>query len=64
MFRSYTNSLLVNGTAFVPQYATDPVHGPRVEAIYQDLGFKVVWVPSDSLIRDGGAVHCVTMQVP
>jgi agmatine/peptidylarginine deiminase len=64
VFRSYTNSLLVNGTAFVPQYATDSVHGPRVEAIYQDLGFKVVWVPSDSLIRDGGAVHCVTMQVP
>lgn len=67
LFRSYTNSLLVNGTAFVPQYNTQWAHAryaTKVESVYRRLGYKVVWIPSDTLIRDGGAVHCVTMQVP
>lgn len=70
-FRSYSNSTLLNGTAVVPQYSTrysDAALIPGFEAearrIYQNFGYKVVFIPSDELIEEGGAVHCVTMQVP
>ncbi len=75
LFRSYTNSLLLNGTAIIPQYLSaqggsyaDQSLLKRYEAevrrVYQSLGYKVVFIPSDSMIATGGAVHCVTMQVP
>ena len=74
-FRTYTNSLFVNKTAIVPRYQ----RGSRaernnrdlmreqeqaVEAIYRKAGFDVKWILADNLIRDGGAWHCVSMQVP
>ena len=85
--RSYTNSLLVNGTAIIPRYvrgASDQygtvnyaegslsfnsdnllyAYEQEVEAAYASQGYKVVWIESDSLISNGGAVHCVTMQLP
>jgi agmatine/peptidylarginine deiminase len=75
VFRSYTNSLLLNGTAIVPQYVRatrgsyqDQALQLRYEAearrVYESLGYKVVFIPSDGMIATGGAVHCVTMQVP
>lgn len=36
----------------------------QVEKIYQNAGYKVEWVRADNLIRDGGAWHCVAMQIP
>jgi agmatine/peptidylarginine deiminase len=75
VFRSYTNSLLLNGTAFVPRYGGDgkdqvspygekwsEEYEAEVVSIYGKLGFQVQWVDSDELIESGGAVHCVTMQ--
>ncbi len=70
-FRSYTNSLLVNGTAIIPEYAAsssdaDLVEGYQaaVQKTYSDLGYKTKFISSDELIRNGGAIHCVTMQIP
>lgn len=74
-FRTYTNSLFVNKTVIVPRY----MRGSRAErqnrdllqeqeaqvaAIYEKAGFEVKWILADNLIRDGGAWHCVSMQVP
>ncbi|MBT9547955.1 MAG: agmatine deiminase family protein [Candidatus Sericytochromatia bacterium] len=76
LVRSYTNSLLVNGTALLPQYKNLPANGiypdaerlnayeQAVAQVYQSAGYQVKWIPSDSWIVSGGAVHCVTMQVP
>ncbi len=76
LVRSYTNSLLVNGTALLPQYKNLPTNGNYPDAhlhsgyeqvvakIYQSAGYQVKWIPSDSWIVSGGAVHCVTMQIP
>jgi agmatine/peptidylarginine deiminase len=77
VFRSYTNSLLVNGYALVPQYSRDiysqlpytdnslkQKYEEQIQAVYQQAGYKVIWIPSDNFIGMGGAVHCVTMQVP
>ncbi len=81
LFRSYTNSLTLNGQIFLPRYIKpasdmDGVDGnyidalltdeyeQKVEEIHRKLGFsKIHWVPSDSMIGKGGAVHCTTMQV-
>ncbi|HYX35222.1 MAG TPA: agmatine deiminase family protein [Oligoflexus sp.] len=75
LFRSYTNSLLLNGTAIIPQYVRPSsgsyndqslvsTYEAEVRRVYQSLGYKVVFIPSDELIATGGAVHCVTMQIP
>jgi agmatine/peptidylarginine deiminase len=76
---SYTNSTIVNGTVFVPGYAAaDPktegvsaaqnrTYLERDEAakrLYSGLGFKVVQVPSRDIIKMGGAVHCMTRELP
>ena len=77
VFRSYTNSLLVNGKAIVPRYQRMGGVGyyypdrslvkdyeERVESIYKQAGYEVSWLNADYLIQDGGAWHCATMQVP
>ena len=74
--RSYTNSLLVNGTAIIPRYVRSAdyyasyedsdltsVYEQQVEDIYRGLGYQVRFIESDELIANGGAVHCVTMQL-
>lgn len=78
--RSYTNSLLLNGVALVPKYEmgvnedytnytyTDDnllsSYEQEVRKVYEESGFEVVFVNSDELISMGGAIHCVTMQLP
>lgn len=76
IFRSYVNSLLVNGRAILPRYARDGYGHPypdqpalrqyerQVEAVYRQAGYDPVWIPADYLILSGGAWHCATMQVP
>ncbi len=61
--RSYVNSLLVNGMAFVPVFGlkTD------FEAlnVYRSLGFKVFPIESRYISdKGGGALHCLTMTYP
>lgn len=74
-FRTYTNSVLVNQTAIVPRYGRGgrSREGDRdlfnsqesdVEKLYQATGYQVIWIKADNLIRDGGAWHCVAMQIP
>ncbi|MFW7378554.1 MAG: agmatine deiminase family protein [Oligoflexus sp.] len=75
VFRSYTNSLFVNGSAIVPQYLSGygsiypdqslrAAYEAEVTSVYRAAGYRVAFVPTDNLIRSGGAVHCVTMQLP
>ncbi|MBF2054282.1 MAG: agmatine deiminase family protein [Candidatus Sericytochromatia bacterium] len=76
-FRTYTNSLLLNDVAIVPRYRRGTSGPPRwgerlqneldeaeVERIYAEAGYAVTWIVADNLIRDGGAWHCVAMQIP
>ena len=76
VFRSYTNSLLVNGHAILPRYVRDGYGRPypdqrllkdyeaSVQQVYEQAGFRVSWIDADYLILSGGAWHCATMQVP
>lgn len=76
VFRSYTNALIVNQKALIPQYRNMPdgsqypdssllnQYEQAVQKAYQAAGYEVKWIPSDQWIAMGGGVHCVTMQIP
>lgn len=76
VFRSYTNSILLNKTAVVPRYQKmqnilEYIDAHRIEAwenqvksAYENAGYEVKSALSDALIYEGGAVHCTAMQVP
>ncbi len=62
---TYTNALFVNGTLILPSYSSGDNAAAR--AVFQSAlpaGYSVVSVSSDSSIRAGGAIHCVTEQIP
>ena len=76
-FRTYTNSILVNGTAIVPDYKNYrevggsypdesilPELRQKVSDLYSQFGYKVEFVNADNLIYNGGAFHCVSMHLP
>lgn len=64
LYRTYTNSVFVNGTVIVPTYRPD-VDGPAL-ALYEELlpGYNIVGIDVDNsgqnLIAQGGAIHCIT----
>jgi agmatine deiminase len=63
-YRTYTNSVFVNGTVIVPTYRPD-VDAPAL-AYYEELlpGYTIVGIDVDNsgqnLIAQGGAIHCIT----
>lgn len=71
-FYSYTNSLRVNKTIFMPVYYSKAydftqafkAYDDAAAAAYEALGFKVVKVPAFDAIQFGGAVHCITREIP
>ena len=67
VWRSYTNVILANGVLLVPSYSdVDPAIEREVLALYGRLlpTWEVVPINVDSLIRLGGALHCVATHVP
>ena len=62
-YETYVNSLLINGTVWVPTYQqkTDA----EALQVYKDLGFKVIAADSSLLSNEGaGSIHCITMTYP
>jgi len=63
-YRTYTNSVFVNGTVIVPTYRPE-VDVPAL-AYYEELlpGYTIVGIdvdnPGQNLISQGGAIHCIT----
>jgi agmatine/peptidylarginine deiminase len=62
-FGTYSNSVLANGVALIPQY-TDATKNRAARAAYQALGYDAYGVDSTLIIRYSGATHCVSMQIP
>lgn len=62
-YATYSNSVLANGIALVPQYGSATKDREALRA-YERLGFRAVGVDSRLIIRYSGATHCVSMQVP
>jgi agmatine/peptidylarginine deiminase len=62
-YETYVNSLIVNGTIFVPTFGESG--DSEAIAVYEAAGFKVVEVPSRELATQGqGGIHCITMNYP
>lgn len=61
-FETYVNSLLVNGTLFVPIF--NHHNDQQAIALYESFGFKVIPLNSKELSRGKGSIHCITMTYP
>jgi len=63
VFKSYTNSLLVNGVHLWPTYSVDPDLQAEAAQIFQQTLPTYTHVPilADEVITWAGAIHCVTM---
>lgn len=61
VFPSYTNSILVGKSIFIPQYHVD--EDKVAVSLYRRLGYKVIQIDGES-IHFGGSVHCLTYLYP
>jgi hypothetical protein len=61
-YRSYANSLLINGTIFVPIFGTET--DEQALSVYRKQGLKVVPIRSEALANNMGVIHCITMTYP
>lgn len=78
-FRSYINSLLLNGKVLIPRF--EQLNLPEglieypdasllskyeqaVERVYAKAGYQPIWLDADRLAPFGGTWHCVAAQVP
>lgn len=61
---TYANFVFLNGAILVPAYGdpADNVAAARLAAARPDR--QVISVPAQELIRQGGSLHCATMQLP
>ena len=67
VMRTYTNVVFANGTLLVPQYSdVDPALNAGALQIYRKTmpGWKVVGIECLSVANMGGALHCITCNVP
>ena len=67
VWKSYTNVIFANGVLLVPSYSdVDPAVEEEAFSLYARLlpGWKVVGIRADSLARLGGALHCISVNVP
>jgi agmatine/peptidylarginine deiminase len=62
-YGTYANSLIVNGTAFLPVY--NEKADQQAINTYKSFGLNVVPIETSSLSKNGlGSIHCITMQYP
>lgn len=62
-YETYINSLLVNGTIYVPIF--NEGNDAAALEVYRSLGFTVVPIETRQLANDGlGSIHCITMTYP
>lgn len=62
---SYINFLIINNAVLVPTYGDD-IYDQKAIDIIQDLfpDREVIGINSETPIRQGGSLHCLTMQIP
>ena len=64
VFPTYTNALVVNGRAYLPQYATaTPLQNRAARRVYADYGLQVEPVDMTENIAFRGAARCLTLEI-
>ena len=62
-YRTYVNSLIVNGSVLVPVYGT-PLDEEALAIWQQHMpGYQIIGINCSSIINAGGAIHCITKEV-
>lgn len=62
-YETYANSLIVNGTVFLPIYGE--INDETAIQVYKDHGFNVIPLKTVTLSTIGmGSIHCITMAYP
>lgn len=62
-FETYVNSLLINGTLFLPIF--DEKEDDEAIRVYEGFGLRVVPIKVKTLPNSGaGSIHCITMTYP
>ncbi|MDF1593471.1 MAG: agmatine deiminase family protein [Desulfobacterales bacterium] len=70
VYRSYLNATYINGKSgrllLVPGYSGYRAMEEKVLAVYRELfpDTRIVFINSDEIIKQYGAIHCVTITVP
>ena len=66
VWRTYANTLFVNGVNLVPVYTDSSTYQQAAMSIWQQVmpTWQHVAIDSTGIIPSGGAVHCITMKVP
>jgi agmatine/peptidylarginine deiminase len=61
---TYLNSLTVNNKILVPLW--NELEDDTAQVIYQQLmpGYQVIGINCSAMSGSGGAIHCITMQIP
>jgi agmatine/peptidylarginine deiminase len=53
---------VVNSGANYPDGERFQIEKVEFEAKMAGLGYKVVWIPADDIIKSGGALHCISRE--
>lgn len=64
-YETYTNSTILNDIVLVPTYDSGTYDSAALQ-VYESVlgpGYTVVGVDASSIVAQGGAVHCTTMQI-
>ena len=62
-YATYANAAFAGRIALVPQYGNAALDQAALDT-YTRLGFTARPVDCELLIQYGGAIHCISMQVP
>lgn len=62
-YRTYTNSIILNGLVLVPTYGLYPDN--QALQIYQEAmpGYNIVGINMESVIGASGAIHCISREI-
>ncbi|MBM4396996.1 MAG: agmatine deiminase family protein, partial [Deltaproteobacteria bacterium] len=66
VWRTYTNSTMANGVNLYPAYAKYDDHQAEAQGVWDDAlpGWDNVPIESEDIIGSGGAMHCISRNVP
>lgn len=62
---TYANYLVINGTVLIPTY-NQPENDTKALSVIKEVfpSYKIVGIDCNTLIKQHGSLHCVTMQFP
>jgi agmatine deiminase len=61
---TYANFLIINGAVLVPIYDCLSDEDALAQVAQAFPGYDIMGIPCNTLIEQGGSLHCITMQIP